>query len=100
MRHLPLVFLAPVLLIASALRADTIPYATPGTPVAATVLTATSSGVITGFFAGQSAGDDSVIRLVDLTSGYTSGYFFANHSTVLGSSANFGSGTTREAIRS
>jgi hypothetical protein len=76
---------------APALLADSIPYANPGTPAPFTTLVAQSNGNVTGYFLGQSAGDDSIIRMVDVTSGYTSAYFFPNHSTAVGASANFGS---------
>jgi len=91
MFRLPLVFSALIGLSASVLRADPIPYSNPGTLAAASALTATSTGDVTGYFAGQSSAHNSVVRLVDLTSGYVSAYFFTNHSTIDGTSANFGS---------
>jgi hypothetical protein len=74
-----------------ALLADAIPYANVGTPAPLTTLVAQSTGSVTGYFLGQSAGDDSVIRMVDVTSGFTSSYFFPNHSTAVGTTASFGS---------
>src|SRR5947209_6242983 len=76
---------------APALLADSIPYANPGTIAPETTLTATATGSIIGYFVSQSAGNTSVIRLVDVTSGYTSGYFFNNHATAPGTTQNFGS---------
>jgi hypothetical protein len=76
---------------APALLADSIPYANAGSPAPTYTLVAQSTGNITGYFLGQSAGDDSVIRMVDVTSGATSSWFFPNHSTAVGTSANFGS---------
>jgi hypothetical protein len=71
--------------------ADTISYGNAGSITPTSVLTASTTGSITGYFLGQSAYDTSVIRLVDVTSGYTSSYFFNNHSTAAGTTANFGS---------
>jgi hypothetical protein len=82
--------LASLAVGAPALLADSIPYANVGSPAPTTTLVAQNTGSVTGYFLGQSAGDDSVIRMVDVSSGYTSAYFFMNHSTAVGTSANFG----------
>jgi hypothetical protein len=71
--------------------ADTISYGNVGGIAPTSVLTASTTGNVTGYFIGQSAFDTSVIRMVDVTSGYTSGYLFNNHSTAAGTTANFGS---------
>ena len=100
MRRLSL-FLALTTLVggaAPALLADSIPYSNVGTPTAAITLAAVDSGSVTGYFIGSSAGDDSMIRMVDVTSGYTSAYFFANHSTAEGSSQNFGAVTAGDIL--
>jgi hypothetical protein len=71
--------------------ADTISYGNVGSIAPTSVLTASTTGNVMGYFIGQSAMDTSVIRMVDVTSGYTSSYFFNNHSTAAGTTANFGS---------
>ena len=91
MRRLSIVLaLASLAGAAPALLADSIPYSNAGTPASPVFLAATSTGDVSGYFIGQSAWDDSLIRMVDVTSGYTSAYFFPNHSTAAGTSANFG----------
>ncbi|MBS1800649.1 MAG: PEP-CTERM sorting domain-containing protein [Acidobacteria bacterium] len=75
---------------APALLADSIPYANVGTPAPSSTLVAQSTGSVTGYFLGQSAADNSVVRMIDVTSGYTSVYLFPNHSTAVGASADFG----------
>ena len=90
--------LALALFSAPLVYADAIPYPTPGTAFAGVTLTAANTGDITGYFIGQSAGDDSQIRLVDVTSGYTSDWFFPNHSTAVGATANFGSVTAGDTL--
>ncbi|MDE1176554.1 MAG: PEP-CTERM sorting domain-containing protein [Edaphobacter sp.] len=91
MRHLSIALaLALFVGAAPALLADSIPYPNAGTPAPNVTLIATATGDITGYFLGQSAGDDSVIRMVDVTTGYTSAYFLPNHTTAIGTSVNFG----------
>ncbi len=70
--------------------ADTIPYANAGTIASQSTLTAASTGNITGYFVSQSAGDDDSIRMIDVNTGWVSNYFFANHSTAVGATADFG----------
>jgi hypothetical protein len=76
---------------APALLADSIPYANAGSPAITSTLVAQTTGNVTGYFIGSDAGDDSIIRMVDVTTGVVSAYFFPNHSTAVGTSANFGS---------
>ncbi|HEY6376284.1 MAG TPA: PEP-CTERM sorting domain-containing protein [Edaphobacter sp.] len=70
--------------------ADTIPYGNAGTIASQSTLTAASTGSITGYFVSQSAGDDDSIRMIDVNTGWVSDYFFANHSTAVGATADFG----------
>jgi len=74
----------------SALLADPIPYDHAGTVAATSILTAASTGNITGYFVFSSAAATDYVRLIDLTSGYTSDYFFNNHTTAAGASQDFG----------
>lgn len=91
MRRLSLVLaLASLVGVVPALRADSIPYSNVGTPANPITYVADATGNVTGYFVGSSAGDNSVIRMIDITSGYTSSYFFPNHATAPGSSQNFG----------
>ena len=90
--RLPLVILALASLGLSVPSfADAVTYDNVGHEAnAASLVVASSSGAITGYFLGQDAGHDSVIRLLNLTSGYTSDFFFQNHSTAVGASIDFG----------
>jgi PEP-CTERM motif/Domain of unknown function (DUF4114) len=90
-----LAFLAAGSLFAAA---DPIPYANPGTIASQSTLTATATGNITGYFVSQSAGDDDSIRMIDVTSGTISNYFFPNHSTAIGAVANFGAVTAGDTL--
>lgn len=83
---------------ATAANADPIPYPNSGTVAPTVTLTATASGDIIGNFVAFSASDTDQIRLVDLTSGYTSGYFFTNKTTAPGTTANFGSVTAGDIL--
>lgn len=91
MRRLSLVLaLASLVGVAPALRADSIPYPNVGTTATPVTYVASSTGDVTGYFVGSKAGDDSVIRMIDVTSGYISSYFFPDHATAPGTSQNFG----------
>lgn len=70
--------------------ADSIPYANVGTPAPTATLVAQNTGNVTGYFLGESAWDDSVIRMVNVTAGTTTAYFFPNHSTAVGTAQDFG----------
>lgn len=83
--------LVSLLAAAPVVSADSIPYAKAGTPAPSVTLVAAGTGNITGYFLGQSASDHSVIRLLDLTTGLASNYFFPNHGTAVGTSVVFGS---------
>ncbi len=82
----------------TALYAAPIPYGDPGHPAPLTSLTATSTGSITGFFVDSSAVDNDSIALLDVTSGVMSSFFFANHSTAVGTTANFGNVTAGDQL--
>ncbi len=87
------------LLFASAgslLASPMIPYGQAGTIAPQATLTATNTGDILGYFVqgGQASGGGAAftdtIRLLDVTTGYMSDYFFQNQVTKAGTSANFG----------
>ncbi|RZU41011.1 PEP-CTERM sorting domain-containing protein [Edaphobacter modestus] len=84
------VLTASLLAGASALSASPISYSNTGNVAPTSILTAASTGDITGYFFSSSAAATDYIRLVDVTSGYTSSYFFNNHGTAVGSAQNFG----------
>jgi PEP-CTERM motif len=91
MRHMPLsIALAALISGSPVLLADTIPYSQTGTIAPVSVLTATATGDVSGYFISASAADDDYVRLVDLTSGYESNYFFENYNTSAGTVASFG----------
>jgi hypothetical protein len=98
MRVLSYILALTTLSVGGSAMADTISYSTPGTIAQTNVLTANTTGSIIGLFIGQDAGDTSVIRMIDVTSGYTSGYFFNNHATAAGTAANFGSVTAGDIL--
>jgi len=74
----------------STLLADSMGYAHAGTLATTMTLTATTTGDLTGYFAFSSAGGTDFVRIADLTTGYTSGFFFNNHTTATGTAQNFG----------
>ncbi len=74
----------------AALHADSIPYNNPGHPAPLVTVTALSSGPIMGYFVDSNAGDTDKVALLDLTTGAMSPYFFLNHSSNAGDTANFG----------
>ena len=77
--------------IATSASAASIPYPNVGTIAPTTPFVAASTGTVTGYFVGYEANDVDEVRLVDLTSGTTSPYFFVNNATAPGTMANFGS---------
>ena len=89
-KNVALVLLASAI-SATAAHADNVPYPSTGTVAPTVPLTASATGNIIGSFVGYSASDTDEIRLVDLTSGTTSAYFFTNNTTTPGATANFGS---------
>ena len=76
--------------------ADTVPYSHSGTIAAQSTITAASTADVIGYFvqggaaSGGGAGNLDTVRLLDVTSGYASAYFFQNQVTVAGASVDFG----------
>ena len=91
MRYLSFVLALATLSVGAPALADSLSYNNVGSVATASVLTASATGSITGSFIGQNAFDTSAVRMVDITTGYTSGFFFNNHGTSAGATANFGS---------
>ena len=97
MKNVALALLASAITV-SAAYANPIPYPNPGSIAPTVTLTASTSGAIIGNFVGFSASDTDQIRLVDLTSGFTSANFFVNKTTTPGTIANFGSVTAGDTL--
>ncbi|WP_035347844.1 PEP-CTERM sorting domain-containing protein [Edaphobacter aggregans] len=73
-------------------RADSvIPYGNVGHIAAQEPLVAIATSEIFGYFVSASAGHNDVVRMIDVTQNWSSNWFFPNHSTALGASADFGS---------
>ncbi len=83
---------------ASALRADAVPYGNFGQVAPTVPLTASSTGNVVGYFVGSDAGGTDYVRLVDTTSGYVSQFLLDNHSSMLGSSVDFGAVTAGDSL--
>jgi hypothetical protein len=61
-------------------------------------IVATNTGNVTGYFFGFSAADTDEIEMLDLTTSTTTGPFFINKTTTIGSSANFGAVTAGDQL--
>lgn len=72
------------------LLADPMGYGRAGTLATTMTLTATTTGDLTGYFAFSSAGGTDFVRIANLSTGYTSDWFFNNHATATGTAQNFG----------
>jgi hypothetical protein len=72
------------------LLADPMGYGRAGTLASTMTLTATTAGDLTGYFAFSSAGGTDFVRIANLSTGYTSDWFFNNHATATGTTQNFG----------
>ncbi len=83
-------FSSLVLLGTAVAFAGPIPYSNTGHAASLMNITASSSGPIMGYFVDSSAGDSDSIAMLDITTGVMSSYFFSNHSTSTGATANFG----------
>ncbi len=83
---------------ACAAHAGIIPYNNIGHVAPTVTMVATSTGNIDGYFVGYNAGDTDEIRLVDVSSGYTSSYFFVNKSTKIGTEQDFGAVTSGDTL--
>ena len=81
--------LIAVLLLSSAAIAQA-PYGNPGTPAPESTYTANTTGDLNGSFVSSSAGGTDLIRLFDVTSGYTSAFGLNNQTSAPGQSFDFG----------
>ncbi len=70
--------------------AGTIPYPNVGNISPTNVFTASSTGTITGYFYGYSAGDTDFVGMWDMTTLTFSGWLFENKTTPIAATANFG----------
>jgi hypothetical protein len=88
-----LTIFAAVALFAAATqaKADAIPYSNIGTVAATSTFTATATGDVTGFFYSASASDTDLVKMIDVTTGYDSGWVFNNKTTAVGTTVTFGS---------
>ena len=93
-----IVFCTVIFSACASLFADPLPYNNVGHSANFVPLTATSTGLVTGYFAGASSADTDTVALFDVTAGTTSPYLFSNQSTVVGRMANFGSVTAGDAL--
>ena len=91
MRSITAVLLAFAFTAPAALLADSIPYGNVGTVAPTSTLVATATGNVTGYFYSASASDTDLVRMIDVTTNTTSGWFFNNQSTSVGTAQNFGS---------
>jgi len=70
--------------------ADSIPYGNIGTVVPQHYFTAIATGNVTGYFYSADAADTDFVRMVDTTTNTASDWYFDNHTTAVGTTANFG----------
>jgi PEP-CTERM motif len=89
--RLPLLVLVSVFAAGSPLLADNIPYPTPGQLAPNVTLTAAVTGTEIGYFVSASATDSDKIEMWDVTQNTFSGFLLPNHSSAVGTAANFGS---------
>jgi hypothetical protein len=73
----------------STLLADAIPYPNPGQVAPAHTFTATSTGMLVGYFAGSEAGGNDTIEVWDTTQNTFSGFMLPNHSSIVGVPTDF-----------
>ncbi len=91
MRRLSLALVVAALSAGSSvLYADQIPYQNAGSIAPTNTLTASSTGDIMGYFYGASAGGVDYVRILDVTSGNVSDWYFNNQTTPVGTSQSFG----------
>ena len=84
---------------ASALHAaDVVPYSNPGATPPTVPLTAAATGQVVGYFYGADAGGSDYVRLLDLTSGYTSQFLMDGQTSAQGASVTFGSVTAGDQL--
>jgi hypothetical protein len=89
-RHLAVLLAFGSLVTGPSLLADPMGYGRAGTLATTMTLTATTTGDLTGYFAFSSAGGTDFVRIANLSTGYTSDWFFNNHATATGAAQNFG----------
>jgi PEP-CTERM motif len=82
--------LSIVTLLPINLFAGPIPYPNIGQIAPTTTITATETGDIIGYFVQASAANSDTVRMLDVTTGTTSAWFFPNQTTAVGTSADFG----------
>jgi hypothetical protein len=95
-----LTIFAAVALFAAATQAKAtgIPYPYTGTVATASTFTATTTGDVEGYFYGASASDTDLIKMIDVTTGYDSGWVFNNKTTTIGTTVDFGSVTAGDTL--
>ena len=76
--------------LATAASASPIPYPNPGTPAPTLYITATATGDVQATLYSALGLDDDRIGLLDLTTGYDSGFVVYTHQAPLGTLYNFG----------
>ena len=89
MRLTPLVLASILAAGTTPLLADNIPNPNPGQLAPAHSFTATTTGVVTGYFAGSEAGGNDTIELWDTTQNTFSGFLIPNHSSTVGVPTDF-----------
>jgi PEP-CTERM motif len=82
--------LAILTALPATLLADPVPYANIGQVAPTTLITASETGDIIGYFVQASAAHTDTVRMLDVTTGYTSAWFFPNQTTAVGTAADFG----------
>jgi hypothetical protein len=90
MKLLSAVTLAGLALATLPALADDVPYPNSGTIAPTSVITAATTGNVTGYFVSGPGSDDDQVRMVDVTSGTTSAYAFDNHTSNPGDTFDFG----------
>jgi hypothetical protein len=89
MKTLTIVAAAALILFAADSRAGTIPYGPKGTIAPTSTFVATTTGEIDAYFYGFEAADVDFIEVKDLTLGTSSGWFFDNQTTPIGTEHTF-----------
>lgn len=84
MKALKYVVASAVVIFAMQAKASSIPYPDTGTVVAPYVAVAVNTGYIDAWFYGYNAADTDEIQIVDLTTDTSSGWFFTNNTTTVG----------------
>jgi len=90
MKLLPIITLAGLTLATLPALADAVPYPNSGTIAPTSIITATTTGHVTGYFVSGPGSDDDQVRMVDVTAGTTSAFTFDNHASHPGDTFDFG----------